>query len=61
MREWIGCDKCNSAQALYQIKLLTGELYFCGHHYNEFKEALDKVSYEVVELIQEEQLEKAEI
>lgn len=61
LNEWIACDKCQSAQALYLIKLLNGELYFCGHHYNEFKGALDKASYEIVELNKTEQLEKAEI
>ena len=50
MNEWIACDKCQSAQALYLIKLMDGELAFCGHHYNENKEALDKVSYEIIEL-----------
>jgi hypothetical protein len=61
MTEWIGCDGCGSAQAMYQIKLIQGELFFCGHHYNKNKEVLDKVSYEVVNLsIDEEQLVKAE-
>jgi hypothetical protein len=62
--EWIGCDQCGSAQALYMIKLLEGELAFCGHHFNKNKEALDKVAYEIVELNQTEEtleLEKAEI
>ena len=61
--EWIPCDACGSAQALYQVKLLDGELYFCGHHLNKHKAGLDKVSYEIVELYKEdeEQLEKAEI
>jgi len=61
---WIGCDQCSSAQAMYLIKLMDGELAFCGHHFNKNKEALDKVSYEVVELNKEEaavpQLETAE-
>ena len=61
--EWIPCDACGSAQALYQVKLLDGELYFCGHHLNKHKEGLDKVVYEIVELGKEETpiLEKAEI
>jgi hypothetical protein len=29
---------------------MDGELFFCGHHFNKNKEALDKVSYEVIEL-----------
>jgi len=51
MNEWIGCDKCNSVvPAMYLVKLVSGELAFCGHHFNKFKEVLDKVSYEVIEL-----------
>ena len=61
---WQGCDKCETAQALYQAKGLAGDLFFCGHHYNASKAGLDKVSYEVIELnkIEEEvpQLETAE-
>jgi hypothetical protein len=29
---------------------MDGELFFCGHHFNKNKAALDKVSYEVIEL-----------
>jgi len=60
---WIGCDACATAQALYLVKLIGGELYFCGHHYNKNKEALDKQSFEVIELNKIEEvptLEKAE-
>jgi len=62
--KWIACDQCNSAQALYLVKLMDGELAFCGHHFNKNKEALDKVSYEIVELDRKEavpQLEKEEV
>jgi hypothetical protein len=58
---WIGCDKCVTAQALFVAKGLAGELYFCGHHFHEFAEALDKWSYEIVELAQETDKEKAEV
>lgn len=45
------CDKCGPAVvAMYLIKLINGELAFCGHHYNKNKEALDKQAFEVVEL-----------
>jgi len=44
------CDQCGTAQAMYLIKLVDGELFFCGHHYNKNKAGLDKVSYEVIEL-----------
>jgi hypothetical protein len=63
LTRWIGCDQCGSAQAMYLIKLVEGELAFCGHHYNKNKEGLDKVSYEVIELNKTEvtpQLETAE-
>ena len=50
LNRWIGCDQCGSAQALYLVKLMDGELAFCGHHFNLNKTALDKVAYEIVEL-----------
>jgi len=28
------CDVCN-AEALVQVKGISGELLFCGHHYNK--------------------------
>lgn len=28
------CDSC-SAEALVRVKGVSGELYFCGHHYNK--------------------------
>lgn len=59
-QEWIGCDACASAQALYQAKMIAGELYFCGHHYNKNKEALDKQAFEVVELSTLSELVEAE-
>ena len=59
------CDQCTVARASYLIKLLDGELAFCGHHYTKNKEALDKKAYEVIELNKMEeaapQLEKAEM
>ena len=58
---WIGCDKCRVAQALYEAKGLAGSLFFCGHHLDEFKDALDKWSYEVVELAALEEKEMAEV
>lgn len=62
MTERLNCDKCVTAKAMYQAKGLAGDLFFCGHHYNEFKEALDKWSYEVVELDETiDTQEKAEV
>ena len=64
LNRWIGCDQCATAQAMYIVKLIDGELAFCGHHYAKNKEALDKDAYEVIELNKIEeavpQLEKAE-
>lgn len=61
---WMNCDRCgNAVQALYLVKLVEGELAFCGHHLNKYKAQLDKVSYEIIELNKTEevpQLEKAE-
>jgi hypothetical protein len=62
---WIACDKCgDSAQAMWLIKMVVGELYFCGHHKNAFEEGLAKVSYEMIQLNKVEeptqQLVKAE-
>jgi len=58
------CDACSVARASHLIKLLDGELSFCGHHYNKYKEALDKKAYEMIELNKTEEaipiLEKAE-
>ena len=50
LNKWIGCDQCSSAQAVYLIKLIDGELAFCGHHDNKNKDALDKVGYEIIQL-----------
>lgn len=63
MSEWIKCDIC-PAQAMNLVRGTSGELTFCSHHYNKYKEALDKWGYEMVELNKTEvvpQLEKAEI
>jgi hypothetical protein len=64
LNKWIGCDQCHSAQALHLVKLMDGELAFCGHHFNLNKEALDKVAYEIIQLNKTEevpQLEKEEV
>lgn len=61
INRWIACDKCgNSAQALYLIKLVDGELAFCGHHYNKYKEALDKVAFEIIQLNKTEEVPQLE-
>lgn len=64
LNRWIGCDQCATAQALYLVKLMDGELAFCGHHFNKNKGALDKVAYEIIQLNKIEDtptLEKEEV
>jgi hypothetical protein len=56
LTRWIGCDQCGSAQALYLVKLIEGELAFCGHHYNKNKEALDKKAFEIIQLNKTEEV-----
>jgi hypothetical protein len=41
------CDRCN-AQAFILAKGIQGELYFCGHHYNKYKENVDSWAFEVI-------------
>jgi hypothetical protein len=42
------CDRCG-AQAKSRFVMNNGfDLYFCGHHAREYKDGLDKVSYEDV-------------
>jgi hypothetical protein len=40
------CDKCG-AQAMIRATLLTGELYFCGHHARQIATPLVLKSIEV--------------
>ena len=42
------CDRC-AAQAFILVKGVSGELYFCGHHYTANEEALIKFSYEIID------------
>ena len=57
--EWVltamdRCDRC-SAQALVLVRGMSGELMFCGHHYNKIVDnavgydAIMKFAYEVVD------------
>lgn len=62
LNKWIKCDSACSARAKYLIRfvnssdvdtvggLTSNELTFCGHHFNKYKGALDKVTLEIVEL-----------
>jgi hypothetical protein len=42
------CDQC-SAEALVLVKGVTGELMFCGHHYNQNEKALIPFAYETID------------
>jgi hypothetical protein len=42
------CDKCN-AQAFVLIKFISGELMFCGHHFNDMELGLRESSYEIID------------
>lgn len=42
------CDQC-SAEALVFVKGVTGELMFCGHHYNQNEAALANFAYETID------------
>lgn len=42
------CDRCGS-QAFVLVKMVAGELYFCGHHYNKHEKALIKMSFEIID------------
>lgn len=42
------CDSC-SAQAFVLVKLISGELMFCAHHFSKHEKTLRKNSYEIVD------------
>ena len=42
------CDSC-TAEALVLVKGVTGDLMFCGHHYNKHEAALAKFAYETID------------
>lgn len=42
------CDQCG-AQAYVLVRLISGELMFCGHHFNKHEEKLLKSAYEVID------------
>ena len=42
------CDKCQ-AQAFVRVKLVNGELYFCGHHFTEHELNLRESAYEILD------------
>ena len=42
------CDRCN-AQAFVLVKMVAGELMFCGHHYTKHQTTLDKMAFEIID------------
>jgi len=46
-------DRCDvggcPAQAFVLVKFLTGELMFCGHHYNKYEASLAKDAFDVID------------
>lgn len=42
------CDRCN-AQAFVKVSGTAGELFFCGHHFKKYEEALTKYAYEIID------------
>jgi hypothetical protein len=47
-----GADRCDAkcpAQARVLIKMVDGELYFCGSHFARWEEKLTSLSYEIVD------------
>lgn len=58
--EWVlgpldRCDSCN-AEALVRISGISGQLFFCGHHYNKImdnKDGYDKMMSFMIEVLDE--------
>jgi len=42
------CDSCN-AQAYVIVKGVTGELFFCGHHFAKNEVGLKEFAYEIID------------
>lgn len=42
------CDRCNS-QAYFLVVFDEGELYFCRHHFLEYKDVLQDRAYHIVD------------
>lgn len=42
------CDRC-SAQAYVRATGVSGELYFCGHHFAGMEESLSKWAFETID------------
>ena len=42
------CDRCQ-AQAYVRATGVSGELYFCGHHFVGMEESLSKWAFEIID------------
>jgi hypothetical protein len=42
------CDRC-SAQAYVRATGVSGELYFCGHHFAGMEESVSKWAFEIID------------
>lgn len=42
------CDRCD-AQAYVHAKGVSGELYFCGHHYAKVEKSIGKWAFEIID------------
>jgi hypothetical protein len=42
------CDRCD-AQAYVSASGVSGELLFCGHHYNKVKDSIKEWAFEIVD------------
>jgi hypothetical protein len=42
------CDRC-SAQAYVRATGVSGELYFCGHHFAGMEDSLSKWAFEIID------------
>jgi len=44
------CDAC-SAAALVKVSGVSGELFFCGHHYNKYEnsESMKKFAFDIID------------
>ena len=48
--EWVECDSCRVARAIWKIVGPNGEIYLCGHHKNRSEAALTKWTIDFIEL-----------
>ena len=52
-RVLVKSDRCDArncpAQAFVLAKFITGELYFCGHHFSKHEDAIVSTAYDIVD------------